>query len=144
MQARDGISFEEVRDAVERLYGKEIMHVSRGDRLERALEVAGSVKHNLAPKLRASDARQLVKVHSMKNFVEILEVLLMVLSHRTESRGNVLREDFPYIDNKNWLKYTVVRKSKAGEIEIWDEPVPNTEEYDHVERKQIRHPFFME
>jgi succinate dehydrogenase/fumarate reductase flavoprotein subunit len=144
MKVPSGVSFEEVRDALERLYGKEITHVSRGDRLEKALEATRGIQRDLVPRLFASDPRQLVKVHSMKNFTEILEVLLMVLLHRKESRGNVLREDFPYIDNKEWLKYTVVRKNRAGEIEIWDEPVPETGEYNLPERKRMRHPFFME
>ena len=41
---------------------------------------------------------------------------------RQESRGPFFREDFPYIDNKNWLRHTVVTRS-GNDIRIEHVPV---------------------
>ena len=42
---------------------------------------------------------------------------------RKESRGWFLREDYPQMDNENWLKW-IVCENKDGEMEFSTEDVP--------------------
>ena len=42
---------------------------------------------------------------------------------RTESRGTFYREDYPERDDKNWLKWIIV-KNVNGKMTLSTEPVP--------------------
>jgi succinate dehydrogenase/fumarate reductase flavoprotein subunit len=42
---------------------------------------------------------------------------------RKESRGWFLREDYPEMDNKNWLKW-IIAKCVDGELTLTTEDVP--------------------
>ena len=56
------------------------------------------------------------------------EMQLRAASMRKESRGWFIREDYPDMDNKNWLKWIIVQ-DKDGEMTFDTEPVP-IDEYD--------------
>jgi hypothetical protein len=45
--------------------------------------------------------------------------------YRTESRVAFIREDYPLIDNANWVKMVVVQKRGAS-LKLWDEPLPES------------------
>ena len=45
--------------------------------------------------------------------------------YRTESRVAFIREDYPVIDNVNWVKMVIVQK-RDGALRIWDEPLPES------------------
>lgn len=55
-------------------------------------------------------------------------------SMRKESRGWFLREDYPQMDNENWLKW-IVCENKDGEMEFSTEDVP-------IETYQVQPPRF--
>ena len=42
---------------------------------------------------------------------------------RTETRGGHIREDYPERDDKNWLKWILMKKD-GTEMRLWTEPVP--------------------
>lgn len=142
MRIKTGVSFNDLRRELENLYGREITQVLNKARLERGLSKVRGLREALLPRLRASEPRELAKVLSMKNFVESLEMSLEVVLHRTESRGNVLREDFPHIDNENWLKYTFMRREENGRPVLVDETIPEGPERELPERRKVLHPFF--
>jgi len=41
---------------------------------------------------------------------------------RNESRGPHYREDYPFVDNENWI-VNVVAKKVQGEMKIYSEPI---------------------
>jgi succinate dehydrogenase/fumarate reductase flavoprotein subunit len=44
---------------------------------------------------------------------------------RKETRESIFfREDYPSPDNKNWLKWIIVKKGRNGEMELSTEPIP--------------------
>ena len=94
------------------------------------------------PTMKAGDPHDLAKVLGMRNFLQCMEISVEVVRRRTESRGNVLREDYPYMDNENWLKYTFARMSGNGELGLFDEPIPEDEHHRIPERIKVLHPFF--
>jgi succinate dehydrogenase/fumarate reductase flavoprotein subunit len=51
------------------------------------------------------------------------EMTLRSALMRTESRGFHYREDYPKRDDKNWLKWVIV-KQEAGKMVVSTEPVP--------------------
>lgn len=142
MQRRDGVRFDQARDALEALYGQQITRVLNGQRIEAALERVAQMRRDLVPRLSAPEPRELAKAIGLRNFAELLEVALTVLSHRTESRANAMREDYPYTDNVNWLSYTVATRSGGG-VQLVDEPLPEGgTHWLPKERTQVPHPFF--
>ena len=52
-----------------------------------------------------------------------LEVVFNAALARTESRAYHHREDYPNRDDKNWLKWVIV-KQEAGKTVLSTEPVP--------------------
>ena len=134
-----GVSFKQIHSNIERLVTEVIDHVLHGERLKQAAEVVEDLKSKEVNRLVASNPHELAKVHALKNSIECFEQSLRVLLRRTESRGNVLREDFPEIDNTQWAQFTVLRKEALG-VRIWEEALP--EDRPQVEKVKILHPFF--
>jgi succinate dehydrogenase/fumarate reductase flavoprotein subunit len=57
--------------------------------------------------------------------VGVLVAEMYLRSHllREESRERCLREDYPYTDNINWLKWTML-KQENGKMRLWTEDIP--------------------
>ena len=62
---------------------------------------------------------------------------------RKESRYCALREDYPYMDNINWLKLIIVKKDpETGRMKVNAEDIPIERCKLKPERKKILHPFW--
>jgi hypothetical protein len=67
----------------------------------------------------------LAKVWGLTQYCQVLDVTLRAYLHRTESRVAFIREDFPVIDNANWVKM-VVAQIQNNTLKLWDEPLPES------------------
>ncbi|MFC1979923.1 FAD-dependent oxidoreductase [Chloroflexota bacterium] len=77
------------------------------------------------PQVYAWDTHELVKANEVKSMVWIAEMILRSVLSRHESRGFVWREDYPFTDNINWLKWVMVAKGEKGmEVRLQDFPTP--------------------
>ena len=139
VQSTRAVSFGRLHSRLGSLIVNEIDHILNADRLEHALHVVREMRAREVDHLSADSPHELTKVHALKNFIECFEQGLRVLLRRTESRGNVLREDYPVIDNCQWAQFTVFRSEGAG-VRIWEEPLP--EDRPQAEKAMIPHPFF--
>ena len=92
------------------------------DRLEEALSKIVEVQHRL-PELWAKDGHGLAKCHEAMSMAVCAEMTFRAALMRTESRGWHLREDYPERDDKNWLKWIII-KQDAGKMVLSAEPVP--------------------
>lgn len=114
-------------DALHRRLGHLLMQkvglVLHADRLEEALEELSQMRTRDVPRLTASDPHELAKVIGLAQYTEVLEATLRAYLYRQESRVAFIREDFPVIDNVNWVKMVVVQK-RNGSLHLWDEPLP--------------------
>ena len=142
LERTGGTNFSSTRDELESLYGTDITEILNGPRLETIVNKVRDIRNRLAPLMKAADPHDLAKVLGMKNFLQCMEISVLAAQRRTESRGNVLREDFPYMDNENWLKYTFAKIGGNGQPELFDEPIPEDINHRIPKRTKVLHPFF--
>jgi succinate dehydrogenase/fumarate reductase flavoprotein subunit len=91
-------------------------------RMEIALRYVNIAK-DLVPKLQADDFHELLNCHEAEAAVLSAEMQFKAALMRKESRGWFLREDYPETDNKNWLKWIIVKK-QGDEMTLTTEDVP--------------------
>ena len=91
------------------------MFVKSAPGLEKALRELETIEAEMVPhmRLRTSAARyntDLVDALDVQDMLQVAEMVIHAALARKESRGPHYREDFPFTDNKNWLKYVVVSR----------------------------------
>jgi len=92
------------------------------DRMKEAIPYVEQARA-LVPKLKAVDMHDLLACHEAEAMVLSAEMHFFAAQERKESRGWFLREDYPEMDNENWLKWIII-KQENGEMAMHTEPVP--------------------
>lgn len=82
----------------------------------------------MAKELKANDLHGMLSCHEAEAMVLCCEMQIKASMMRKESRGWFLREDYPQMDNENWLKWIIV-KNEDGEMTFHTEDVP-IDQYD--------------
>jgi succinate dehydrogenase / fumarate reductase flavoprotein subunit len=130
LNRRDGYSAAEaIRSIQEAVVPVKYSMRRNKERLEEALSKVAEVQAKL-PGLYAEDPHGLAKCHEASCIALCAEMGFRAALARTESRGWHYREDYPQQDDKNWLKWVIVKKID-GNMVITTEPVP-------IERYKIR------
>lgn len=92
------------------------------DRMEKAEEYVKQARE-YAKDLKAADMHDLLACHEAEAMVLSAEMHFLAAKARKESRGWFLREDYPEMDNENWLKWIIV-KNEGGKMAMHTEDVP--------------------
>jgi len=92
------------------------------ERLEEALSRVASVKEKL-PELHAKDTHYLSKCHEVISMTTCAEMTFTSALAREESRGFHYREDHPEQDDKNWLKWVILKQDR-DKMNVSTEPIP--------------------
>jgi len=113
----------------------------RGDKLEKGIKRMEEINHEKVQKLTADNPHQLAKVHGLRNMAEVLELMMRSHLYRRESRGGFVREDYPEMDNINWLKWIKI-KQDGKTLNITDEPIPVDKYPLKPKAEKVLHPIF--
>ncbi len=123
LDVKDGYSpYDAIKEIQKVVFKLKNSYFKRKDRLEKALSAIEEVKAQL-PHLVARDSHELVRCHEAKSMAFNAEILFKASLMRTETRGTNIREDYPEKDDKNWLKWIIIKK-EDGEMKFSTEPVP--------------------
>jgi succinate dehydrogenase/fumarate reductase flavoprotein subunit len=137
------VRYEPVHRRLGELVMEKVGLVLRADRLQTALDKLLELRENEIPRMHARDTHDLAKVWGLMHYTQVLEATLRAYLYRTESRVAFIREDYPVIDNVNWVKMVVVQK-QGETLKLWDEPLPESFHVQPVRPTQHKHLVFRE
>lgn len=92
------------------------------ERIAEAEKLVAQAKEK-ARNMRAVDMHGVLSCHEAEFMVLSADLHYTASKMRKESRGWFLREDYPEMDNENWLKW-IIAKNVDGEMKLWTEDVP--------------------
>ncbi len=141
LKRKDGLSYAPVHRRLGELLMEKVGLVLNSERLQHALQKVLEMSENEVARLQARDAHELAKVWGLMQYAQVLEATLRAYLHRTESRVAFIREDYPIIDNKNWVKMVIVQRQE-NTLKLWDEPLPESFHIDPVRPTQNLHLVF--
>ncbi len=93
-------------------------------RIAATLDRIRRIARESLPAARADDIHELVKANEARNYLQLLELVFLSALERKESRLEHYREDYPYRDDRNWLKWILCKNGGQGHIEMKTVPVP--------------------
>ena len=94
----------------------------REDRMDEAMKFVDKAAA-MVDDLKASDMHGVLSCHEAEYILLSAQMHYFASRMRKESRGWFLREDYPETDNKNWLKWIIV-KNVNGQMTAETEDVP--------------------
>jgi succinate dehydrogenase/fumarate reductase flavoprotein subunit len=136
-----GLAYATVHRRLGKLLMDKVGLVLHGNRLNEAIDLLLEIRERDLPRLTARDHHELAKVWGLQQYSQVLEATLRAYLYRTESRVAFIREDFPVIDNVNWVKMVVIQLQNNN-LKLWDEPLPETFHVVPVRPTQLLHLVF--
>jgi succinate dehydrogenase/fumarate reductase flavoprotein subunit len=122
-----GVTPAQVKKRIREIMMEQMGYVKNLKKMRTALDELARVREELVPRMGLESLSRnwnygWVDALDVEDMLDISEVTIHCAMERQESRGPFFREDYPYMDNKNWLKHTVVSRSD-GQISIGHAPV---------------------
>ncbi len=109
-QGDHGIDPYEVEREIKNVAWESIGVVRNADRLKTGMEKFAEIRTEKTPRIKGKDLRSLIKALECKNLAWVGEMVARSALERSESRGQHSREDCPYRDDANWLKWVQIHK----------------------------------
>jgi len=128
---KDGIYPWQLKTKIKEVMWKNVGIYRDGEGLKKALEQILTMKNVDLPRVCLSTKtkifnRELIETLEVYNFLLACEAVTRAALYRKESRGAHFRNDYPNLDNQNWLKHIGVKLTK-DKFELLDEPVDLSE-----------------
>ncbi len=98
--------------------------IKRADRIKNTLADLETLEKEHLQSVKARDLHELTKAHEAKNLVLLSRATFRSALEREESRHSHYRQDFPYRDDVNWLKWVIIKLNKDNGIIVSTEPIP--------------------
>ena len=96
-------------------------------RLMEGLKMIEEVRKEVLPRVKAESPHDLLRYHEAESIALCAEMTFRAALYRTESRGSHYRQDFPEMDDRNWLKWTIIQKKDGETMALSTEQVPGGE-----------------
>jgi succinate dehydrogenase/fumarate reductase flavoprotein subunit len=113
LRGKEGIEPDQVVLALQEIVVPyNVLLIKHGERMKKAIQEVEDIRENQVPLLLAYDPHYLRMALEARNMVRVAELQLRGALFRTESRVT-LREDYPYTDDVNWLKW--INMQQVGE-----------------------------
>ena len=107
-------------------------------RIKSALAQMDQIEAELLPKVTAADPHNLVKANTVRNYLQMCRLCQLASLERKESRLIHYREEYPYRDDINWLKWVILKRQDSGVV-VRTEPVP-LDRYRIVPQERVKIP----
>lgn len=121
---KDGVEPDQVLLAIQdNVFPYKVLLIREEERMKKALSEVEGIRDNLVPYLHAYDPHYLRMALEAKNLVTLAEMQLRASLARKETRIGGVREDYPYTDNINWLKWVSVEKDDGG-MRVFTQDLP--------------------
>jgi len=114
LRRRKGISPVEIKNRIKNLMWEDVGVIRNGPQLEKAIKKLEELKGNLKKISLSTDThawnKELVDAIEVKFMVTVALLIARAALYRKESRGSHFREDYPKMDNLNWLVNIIFQK----------------------------------
>ncbi len=140
LEKKDGVTADHLTIKLqETINPYEVTMIMTDVRLEKALETLEVIRDTELPMLFAPDTHYLRMANEVRSMYLFAEMQLRSIYFRKESRDSCLKEDYPYTDNINWLKWIRLKKDD-GKMRLWTDDI----EFKKLSPKRERflHPVF--
>jgi succinate dehydrogenase / fumarate reductase, flavoprotein subunit len=109
----------QVKKHVREIMTDRMGYVKSEARMSAALHELAEVRTDLLPAMGLGSTSRTwnydwVEALDAEDMLDVCELTIRMSMQRKESRGYFFREDYPHIDNRNWLKHTVARRAGDG------------------------------
>jgi succinate dehydrogenase / fumarate reductase, flavoprotein subunit len=109
----------QVKKHVREIMTDRMGYVKSEARMSAALHELAEVRTDLLPAMGLGSTSRTwnydwVEALDAEDMLDVCELTIRMSMQRKESRGYFFREDYPHIDNRNWLKHTVARRADDG------------------------------
>ncbi|MDP2744634.1 MAG: FAD-binding protein, partial [Dehalococcoidia bacterium] len=124
LRRESGIDFQQIYLSVGKVtVPAELSFFKHEKRIKGTLAELGRIQQEEVPRLKARDVHDLVNCLGSQNLPLLSEALYRCALARLESRFSHYREEFPYRDDINWLKWSIAENNGKG-MKVSFEPVP--------------------
>ena len=108
----------ETKKKISEIAMKYLYVIRNGEGLKQAINEIERIRNEDLPRLQAADIKKFnlewVDGIEVGMMLDVAEMVARSALFRSESRGCHYREDFPEMDNKNWLYHTLLNKDAGG------------------------------
>lgn len=95
-------------------------------RIRSVIEQIRRIAREDLPRVKANDIHDLVKANEARSFVLLMELLYLSALERKESRLVHYREEYPFRDDRKWIKNVLCKRNEKGGVQIEIEPIEMT------------------
>ena len=118
-RAKDGLLPAQVKKRIRAIMSEKMGYAKSEARMASALRDLAEVREGMLPRMGlASTSRtwnyDWIDALDAEDMIDVCDLTIRASLQRKESRGYFFREDYPMIDNANWLKHTVAIRDGAG------------------------------
>lgn len=117
VKGNDGLLPAQVKKRIREIMTEKMGYVKNEGRMSSALDDLSDVREHMLPRMGLGSTTRAwnydwVEALDAEDMLDVCELTIRMSMQRRESRGYFFREDYPCIDNRNWLTHTVA--SRAG------------------------------